>query len=70
MNDWIVVGAYQNEIEALLAKGALDAAGIQNRARLNHAGDVFLGALAVQNGPTEILVAPKDAARAKKILKI
>ncbi len=69
MNDWIIVGSYQSEIEALLAKGALEAAGINCRARLNENGDAMLGAIGLLGGATEILVAPKDAEKAKELLK-
>lgn len=67
MNDWIVVGAYHNELEALLAKGQLEAAGIDCRARLDNTGNALLGA-GVQTGPTELLVAPKDAEKAREVL--
>ncbi len=69
MNDWIVVGSYQNEIEALIAKGALEAAGINCRARLNENGDAMLGGMGLLGGATEILVAPKDGEKAQQILK-
>jgi hypothetical protein len=55
MNDMIVAGSYTGELDALLAKGALEGAGIDCRARIN--GDA-----------TELLVAPKDAEKAKEIL--
>lgn len=66
--DWVVAGAYGNELEALLAKGALEAAGIETRAQLNNAGNALLGGLGMQNGPTEILVQTKDAEKARAIL--
>lgn len=68
MTDWVIAGAYNSELEALLAKGALEGAGIETRAQLNDAGNALLGGLGMQNGPTEILVRAKDAERAKEIL--
>lgn len=67
MSDWIVIGAYQNELDALLAKGQLEAAGIACRARLNDAGNALLGA-GIQNGPTELLVQPENAEKAREVL--
>ncbi len=69
MNDWIVVGPYQNEIEALLAKGALEAAGIE--CKTNFVPD--LNARPVEfwqkKGVTELLVLKTEAEKAKATLK-
>ncbi len=68
MTNWTLVGSFQNQIEALIAKGQLEAAGIDCRVNLNAMGDTLLGSFGVQNGPTEISVQEKDLQKAKEVL--
>jgi len=68
MSDWVVIGAFQDELMALIAKGQLESAGMECRARLNATGDALLGSLGVQNGPTELLVERKNEQKARELL--
>jgi hypothetical protein len=65
---WTPVASFHNELEALLAKGALEAAAIPCRARLSAGGDALLGGFGVANGPTELLVEEKYLKKAKEVL--
>lgn len=64
--DLIVIRTYQNEVEADLAKIALDAAGIKALVRSDNSGGQNPG-LAFTRG-VQLLVASDDAKRANEIL--
>jgi hypothetical protein len=57
-DSWTAAASLANELEVLLAKGALENAGIPCRTQLK-----------TPKGPTELMVKPADAAKAKEILE-
>ena len=68
MNDWTPIASFGSEIDALLAKGQLEAEGIYSKVQLNDRGGALLGGFGIQNGPMEMLVKEKDVQKAKKLL--
>ncbi len=69
MNDWIVIGSYQSEIEALLAKGALEAAGIKCKTNFVPDLNARPGELWRKKGVTALLIIKTGAEKAKATLK-
>ena len=70
MAQWIFLESFPDEIQAAVAKSQLEAAGITVQQKLNPMGDALLGAVGLQNGPTDLFVSAEDMERAKELLKI
>jgi putative signal transducing protein len=67
-DDLVVVGTFNNRQEAELAKGALDAAGIEALVRSDDAGGLR-PAMSFSNG-VELIVRGEDADEARRILNV
>jgi Putative prokaryotic signal transducing protein len=66
-NDLVVVGDYQDKLEAELAHGALEAAGIDSMISADDAGGEEPG---LWMGGVKLLVRAEDAKRAKEVLSL
>jgi hypothetical protein len=65
--DQVVVGSFRSRVEAELAQGALDAAGIASVLTADDAGGLYPNLL-VPSGGVRLQVRPEDAALATEVL--
>jgi hypothetical protein len=67
-SDLVVVGTFNDRIEAELAQSALEAAGIESMVRGDDAGGVQPGLWTAEG--VDVLVREEDAANAREILDV